>query len=133
MTPAPNAPVVVAAAVIERNGLFLVTRRPSGVHLEGMWEFPGGKCAPGETLAACLAREIHEELATSIRVGDELFTTAHAYTDRTVELHFFACELTGEPRSMLGQEMRWVSREELAGLEFPPADVELIDRLGRRT
>jgi 8-oxo-dGTP diphosphatase len=118
--------VVVTAAVIERDGMFLVTRRPRGTHLEGCWEFPGGKCEPGETHVSCLEREIVEELDTSVRVGREVFSIAHAYPDRVVELHFLACELTGEPRPVVGQEMRWVPRDELSALEFPPADDELI-------
>jgi mutator protein MutT len=111
--------------------MFLVTRRPSGVHLAGCWEFPGGKCEPGETLASCLEREIMEELGTMIRVGAEIFSIAHPYPDRRVQLHFFRCELAGEPRPVLGQEMRWVAREELALLAFPPADAELIQLLSR--
>jgi 8-oxo-dGTP diphosphatase len=118
--------IVVTAAVVERGGRFLVTRRPKGVHLEGYWEFPGGKCDAGETHAACLARELREELDAAARIGDEIFTTTHAYPDRRVELHFLRCELEGEPRPQLGQQMRWVPREELAALEFPPADAELI-------
>jgi mutator protein MutT len=121
--------IVVTAAVIEHDGRLLVTRRPKGVHLEGYWEFPGGKCDAGESLAACLARELREELDVEARVGEEVFTTAHAYADRRVELHFFRCELHGQPRPLLGQEMRWVPRHELATLEFPPADDELIHRL----
>jgi hypothetical protein len=62
-----------------------------------------------------------------------VFTTTHAYGDRRVELHFFACELLGEPRPLLGQEMRWVARGELGGLQFPPADAELIGALTRQT
>ena len=54
---------------------------------------------------------------------------SHAYADRTVELHFFRCELLGEPQPLLGQEMRWVARDSLADLEFPPADAELIEML----
>ena len=100
--------VVVAAAVVERGERYLVTRRLRGTHLEGMWEFPGGKCEPGETHAACLRREIREELGCVADVGEKLLTVAHAYPDRTVELHFFRCELTGEPAPLLGQEMRWV-------------------------
>ena len=118
--------IVVTAAVIERDGCFLVTRRQNGVHLAGCWEFPGGKCDAGEALAACLARELREELDAAARVGVEIFTTTHAYPERCVELHFFRCELDNEPRPQLGQEMRWVRRDELATLEFPPADVELI-------
>lgn len=121
--------VVVTAAVIRRGGAFLVTRRQRGVHLEGHWEFPGGKCEAGESLADCLAREIREELDADIRSGREVLSTDHAYPDRIVELHFFECELLGEPRPMLGQEMRWVPRSELRSLAFPPADDELIDLL----
>jgi 8-oxo-dGTP diphosphatase len=118
--------VVVAAAVIERDGRFLVTRRQKGVHLEGCWEFPGGKCNDGESLAACLQRELREELAVDANVGEDLFSITHNYADRAVELHFFRCEVTGEPAPQLGQEMRWVRREELPMLDFPPADEELI-------
>jgi 8-oxo-dGTP diphosphatase len=130
MSGPPDAQVVVVtAAVIERDDAFLLTRRPRGVHLEGLWEFPGGKCEPGEALPACLAREILEELDAPIVVGAELFATAHPYPDRVIELHFFACELLSEPRAALGQEMRWVARGELPGLEFPPADEGLITLL----
>ena len=122
--------IVVTAAVVRRGDAFLVTRRQKGVHLEGYWEFPGGKCDPGETLDACLVREIQEELDTAVIVGRELLATEHEYPERIVELHFMNCELTGEPRPLLGQEMRWVARTELRALSFPPADDELIDLLG---
>ncbi len=118
--------LVVTAAVIEIDGRFLVTRRQKGVHLEGFWEFPGGKCDRDETLEVCLVRELMEELDVASRVGQELFTTTHVYPERSVELHFFRCELMGEPSPQLGQDMRWVRREELSALEFPPADAELI-------
>ena len=121
--------IVVTAAVIEQDGRFLVTRRPRGVHLEGLWEFPGGKCEPGETHVASLEREIAEELSTGAAIGREVFSITHAYPDRVVELHFFECRLTGKPVAALGQEMRWVSREQLRSLSFPPADEELIRKL----
>ena len=121
--------IVVTAAVVEIEGRWLVTRRQKGVHLEGFWEFPGGKCDKDETLTDCLARELLEELDVRSRIGEEIFTTTHAYPARSVELHFFRCELLGEPVPQLGQEMRWVSRAELATLAFPPADAELIGLL----
>jgi 8-oxo-dGTP diphosphatase len=121
--------LVVAAAVIEIDGRFLVTRRQKGVHLEGYWEFPGGKCNQDETLQECLARELREELEAPSRVGEEIWTTTHAYPERAIELHFFRCELLAVPRPQLGQEMRWVRRDELAGLQFPPADAALIGML----
>ena len=121
--------IVVTAAVIERDGRFLVTRRQQGVHLEGLWEFPGGKCDAGESLEVCLVRELREELDVEARTGPEIFTTTHDYPERRVELHFIRCELMGEPQPLLGQAMRWVAREELTSLSFPPADAELIDML----
>jgi 8-oxo-dGTP diphosphatase len=123
--------VIVAAAVVERDGRFLVTRRRGGAHLEGLWEFPGGKCDEGESLAACLARELREELAVESSVGVEILETVHDYPGTRIELHFFRCQLAGEPAPQIGQDMRWVSREELGRLEFPPADAELIAQLRR--
>ena len=121
-----SSTVVVAAAVIERGGRILITRRPRGVHLEGHWEFPGGKCGPDETLEQCLVRELREELAMEAAVESELLSTSHDYGDRRVELHFFKCSLGTEPQPQLGQDMRWVERRDLASFEFPPADIELI-------
>jgi mutator protein MutT len=128
--------IVVAAAVIEREiekgdervAQFLVTRRQPGVHLAGQWEFPGGKCEPGETLHACLAREIREELAADVHIGPEILVTDHQYPDRRVELHFFLCELRSDVAPQQGQAMRWVTRHELGTLPVPPAD-EALRRL----
>ena len=127
--PAAPITIVVAAAVIRHGEAFLVTKRQTGVHLEGFWEFPGGKCEAGETIPDCLAREILEELAVGIRLGEEIFTTTHVYPDRRVELHFLTGSLVGDPAPQQGQEMRWVRRQDLAALPFPPADAELIQRL----
>ena len=121
--------MIVVAAVIEANERFLVTRRQAGVHLAGMWEFPGGKIDPGEPHAAALRRELREELDVEVDVGERVYHTVHAYDERTVELHFYRCGLRGEPRPLLGQQMRWVPRSELASLGFPPADAELIAML----
>ncbi len=123
--------IVVLAAVIERDDAFLLTRRLSGTHLAGTWEFPGGKCEPGESHEDCLCRELIEELGVEATVGDEIFTITHAYPERTVELHFRRCTLAGEPAPQLGQEMRWVRRKDLGALEFPEADRELIVQLRR--
>jgi mutator protein MutT len=121
--------VIVVAAIIEDEGAFLVTRRQKGVHLAGLWEFPGGKMDEGETHHAALAREIREELDAEIDVGDLVFHVTHAYDDRTVALYFYQCRLRSDVRPLLGQEMRWVPRAELATLGFPPADEELIKLL----
>ena len=120
---------VVTAAVIERNGHLLVARRLEGSHLAGCWEFPGGKCEPGETAEQCLAREIREELGATVVVGDEIYRATYAYADRVLDLRFFRCDLETEPAPLLGQEMRWVARADLRSLPFPPADKELVERL----
>lgn len=119
----------VVAAVIEQDGRFLVTRRLPGVHLGGMWEFPGGKIDPAEEHEAALRRELREELGVDVAVGALLHQTTHAYPERTVALFFYRCMLRGVPRPQLGQDMRWVARQDLPQLGFPPADEELIDRL----
>lgn len=122
----PGSRVTVVAAVIERAGRLLVTRRPEGTHLAGMWEFPGGKTAPAETHTAALEREIHEELDAAVQVHELLHATTHEYPERTVSLFFYRCSLSGEPRPVLRQQMQWVTPRELEGLQFPPADAELI-------
>jgi mutator protein MutT len=118
--------IVVVAAVIEQDGSFLVTRRLEGTHLAGLWEFPGGKIAAGETHAQALEREIREELEANVDVGALLLETQFDYADRRVSLHFYRCTLRGEPKPLLGQQMKWARRDELPTLDFPPADNDLI-------
>jgi mutator protein MutT len=125
-------PVVVVAAVIERDGAFLLTLRPDGTHLAGHWEFPGGKVHASETHAEALRREIFEELDAVANVGELVHTVTHAYPEQTVELFFYQCELMGEAKPMMGQEIRWVGRSELGSLPFPEADRDLITTLGKR-
>ena len=125
----PQARITVVAAVVEEQDAFLVSRRQPGVHLAGLWEFPGGKIDPGETHEHALRREMREELDTDVDVGELVFEIEHAYPERTVALFFYRCRLRGTPRPLLGQQVRWVARGELATLGFPPADEELIRRL----
>jgi 8-oxo-dGTP diphosphatase len=122
-------PIVVVAAVIERGDAFLLTLRPDGTHLAGHWEFPGGKVHASETHAEALRREIFEELDAVANVGELVHTVTHAYPEKTVQLFFYRCELMGEAKPMMGQEMRWVSRDELTSLPFPEADRDLISHL----
>jgi len=107
------ATTTVTAAVVEREGRLLVTRRLEGSHLAGCWEFPGGKCGRGEPADACLARELLEELGVAATVHEEVYRTTYAYGDRVLDLRFFRCDLASEPRPLLGQEIRWVARREL--------------------
>ena len=130
MSPPGDPPIVVLAAVIERDGRYLVSRRAEGTHLAGRWEFPGGKCEPGETHKECLARELEEELGvTRATVGEEISAVEHAYPDRVVRLHFRRCAIEEEPRGVLGQTLRWVTRAELGTLDLPDADRDLVKQL----
>ena len=118
--------IVVTAAIIERDGRFLMARRLKGTHLEGLWEFPGGKIEPGESLEACLVRELAEELGVAGRVLGPRWSTTHDYPTKRVELHFYDCEIDGDPLPLLGQELRWVTASELASLPLPDADAGLV-------
>ena len=122
-------PIVVVAAIIERDNAFLLTLRPEGTHLAGHWEFPGGKVHDHETHVEALRREIFEELDAIAVVGDLAHTVTHAYPEKIVQLFFYRCDLLGEPKPMVGQEMRWIDRRELKALPFPDADRELITLL----
>ena len=124
--------IVVAAAIIRKDGHILLTKRPANVHLANLWEFPGGKVEAGESLEAALRRELREELGIDTHVVDEFYTTTHQYPTKTVELHFFNCTIVnGEPRAIEVAEFRWVKPSELHAFEFPEADRELVDRLAR--
>jgi 8-oxo-dGTP diphosphatase len=118
--------VVVVAAVIERDDSFLVTLRQSGTHLEGHWEFPGGKVHPHETHSEALRRELFEELDIVGEVGELVHSVSHTYPEKAVELFFYRCDFEGEPKPMMGQEIRWVARDELGSLRFPDADRDLL-------
>jgi len=121
---------VVAALIQDDQGRYLITRRRSGSHLAGMWEFPGGKREPGESLEDAMRRELTEELSGSFEVGPRVETVRWEYPERTVVIHFYRCRLesgTIEPRE--SQAMEWVAPARLKELEFPPADRELISRL----
>jgi 8-oxo-dGTP diphosphatase len=116
----------VVAAVIQRDDRFLVTRRQEGVHLAGLWEFPGGKINTDESHREALSREIREELDADLEVDDLVVATTHTYPEKTVRLYFYRCRLIGEPRPMIGQQLRWVTSDELRSLGFPAADSMLI-------
>jgi len=121
----------VTAALIRRSdGRFLIARRPSGKIHGGLWEFPGGKQEEGESLAACLEREIDEELSLPIRAGRLLTSVDQAYPGFGITLHLFECTVVegGElPKS--GYRIRWVLGSELHRFSLPEADRRAVDRL----
>jgi mutator protein MutT len=125
--------IVVVAAIIRANEKILITRRPKHVHLPDLWEFPGGKVEPDESLEDALHREIREELGIEISIEDEYFFVEHQYPEKAVALHFFKCRIhKGEPRPLHAAEVRWVDAHDLVRYPFPEADAELIARLLKR-
>ncbi len=132
-TDADAAPVEIAAAVIEDHGRVLIARRRDDAVLGGYWEFPGGKRRPGESLIACLLREVDEEVGVAIEVGDIIERVAHRYPHGAVEISFFRGALaSGTPQARGCAEVRWVSASELLQYRFPPANQALIRRLAGR-
>ncbi|MGH7168638.1 MAG: (deoxy)nucleoside triphosphate pyrophosphohydrolase [Nitrospiraceae bacterium] len=124
--------VQVAAGLILHEGRYLITRRKAGTHLGGLWEFPGGKREPGESLEACLRRELREELRVEITAPARFYVICHDYPETRVELHFFRCTIQGDHgRAVDCEDVRWVAPEELAKFEFPPPDGPLIEALQR--
>jgi 8-oxo-dGTP diphosphatase len=120
------------AAVIVRDGRVLVSRRPAGTALGGLWEFPGGKIEAGETDRAALARELREELGIDVRPGPLWGILRHRYPEREVVLRFRFAEIaSGEPRPLEVDEVRWVAAADLPELAFPPADRPLVADLAR--
>jgi len=126
--------VIVAAGVLERKGKILAARRKKGTHLEGHWEFPGGKLEPGESPEECLVRELAEELGVSVRPGRILDVVFHRYPEKSVLLLFYACSLVEggpEPKPIDCAELLWVERERLHSLHWAPADVAFVETLAR--
>ena len=123
----------VTAGLIWKDGKLLISKRAKGAHLEGLWEFPGGKQEPGEGLRECLKREIDEELGIEARVDAPLLTVDHEYANKWISLHVFDCAwVKGEPLTLQCQEVRWVDWNELSDLTFPPPDTKVIESLTKR-
>ena len=119
-----------AIGVIERDGRVLIAQRRRGAHLGGLWEFPGGKRRAGESAAACLRRELHEELGVTVRVGASLGELRYDYTTRRIRLAVHRCRIVGGTPCALGSAtVRWVPLGRLAEYEFPPANAPLLRRL----
>lgn len=118
----------IAIAVVQRGDSFLVGERPPGVALAGFAEFPGGKIEPGESAEAAAVRECREETGLEVSVTFEYPAQVETYAHGTVELRFFACELTGADQAP-SPPYRWVAREALGTLEFPSGNRQLVRRL----
>lgn len=124
--------IKVTAAIIWQDGKVLITKRPEGTHLEGMWEFPGGKMEESETLEECIVREIKEELGVVIKPVKLLLTVSHEYETKIVDLFIFECILVnGSPLPMEGQAMKWITPSDMSGYTFPPPDIKVIEFISR--
>jgi 8-oxo-dGTP diphosphatase len=136
-TEVPGLPLllVAAAAIVDKDGRVLVTQRPEGKPMAGLWEFPGGKVKEGETPEFALCREIEEELGIDVR--ECCFTpiafASHSYSDFHLLMPLYVCRMwKGYPQSREGQEMKWVKPAELFKMPMPEADIPLISQLMER-
>ena len=126
---------IVGAAVIlnSKNQILIAQRKPEGGMLAGLWEFPGGKIAPGESMPQCIARELKEEMGLSLEVGPHLVTVPHAYTHFTIELHaHFARIRSGRPRHIECADHAWVTRDQFDAYPFSKADLDIIRAIRAR-
>jgi 8-oxo-dGTP diphosphatase len=122
---------VVCGIIKNSSGKILACRRGLDRHLGGLWEFPGGKVDAGETPEAALARELHEELSITVRVGNPLAAIVE-WTDGAVSIRLrgFFCEiLQGSPHAHEHEEIRWCEPTELPNLDWAEADVPLVQEL----
>jgi A/G-specific adenine glycosylase len=118
------------AVITDSQGNILIDRRKQEGLLGGLWEFPGGKIEPGESVEECVSREIKEELGIEIAVGDRLITIEHAYTHFKVTLNVFNCKhLSGEPQPIECDEVKWVTLDEIDQYPFPKANSQIIEAL----
>lgn len=122
--------IKVAAAIIQQDGKYLITRRHKHSHLGHLWEFPGGKLEAEESPEACIVRECREEIGVEIKPLQLFKEIKHQYPDRSIHLYFFLCEiLSGSPQTLDCAGIAWASPQELKNYEFPEADLELIKNL----
>ena len=124
----PHHEIVIAA--IQKNGRYLLGKRPSKGLLGGLWEFPGGKIESGETPEQALAREIKEELGITIRSPEFLTSVKHAYTHFKVTLHIYHCKQhKGTPTPKVHTQLKWTRKKDFGKLAFPKANHKFLSKL----
>ena len=124
--------LVVAAALVDRDGRVLLAQRPEGKAMAGLWEFPGGKPKPGETPEAALLRELKEELDIDTEASclAPLTFASHPYPDFHLLMPLYVCRVwQGSPRPKEGQRLAWVRPDEMRDWAMPPADRPLVAML----
>ena len=121
---------LTVGVVLNADGEVLIDQRLEEGLLGGLWEFPGGKQEPGETIEACITRELQEELAIEVTVGQELISVDHAYSHKRLRFVVHVCRwLSGEPKPLASQQVRWVKPGDLRTYPFPAANSRIIDAL----
>jgi 8-oxo-dGTP diphosphatase len=123
---------LVAIAVVEHEGRFLIGRRPAGKPLAGYWEFPGGRVEEGETPQAAAIRECQEETGVVVFATGNYGIVKHEYEHAVVELHFVACRPASDPPPQPTPPFMWVSREDLRACSFPAGNESVLRRLLQR-
>jgi 8-oxo-dGTP diphosphatase len=122
--------VRVVAAVIEREGKYLITQRMPHAVMPLLWEFPGGKVELGETDAVALARELAEEMAIAVHVRDELMAVVQEYNDYVIDFHVYLCDMLSDTIQRVGiNDFKWVTSDELDRYPFPAADQATVRAL----
>ena len=122
----------VTAAIIKRDGKFLIAKRKKGKHLENKWEFPGGKIEPPETPEECLKRELKEEFGISAKITNFVAENVFNYGDRTIRLLGYQAEyLSGKFKLNAHDEIRWITADEFSKFDFAEADILLVERILR--
>lgn len=120
----------VTAAIIIQDDKILITRRAPGQNLAGKWEFPGGKIEPGETPEICLARELEEELAITVLVGERFGESIYEYDRGTIRLLAYRAEILGGDIALsVHDSYSWESFSDLDRYDFAPADIPLVRKL----
>ncbi|HEX5656554.1 MAG TPA: (deoxy)nucleoside triphosphate pyrophosphohydrolase [Polyangiales bacterium] len=117
------------AAMVEREGRYLITQRRATAVLPLLWEFPGGRVESGETDQAALKREIAERLEAEVTVGQLISYVSHPYEHYTVELYLYDCSLLSEPSTQNVNDVKWVYSDEFERFEFTPADEASMAKL----
>ena len=124
---------VAAGILCDPAGRVLIAERLDDGPFRGLWEFPGGKIAAGETSAEALARELAEELGIEVITCSSFMNLRHEYDDRVVSIEFFiVSEWNSDPVGREGQELRWVPAHALDARELLPADIPVIEALQQR-
>lgn len=122
--------IEAVAAVIEKDGKFLITKRLETSPMGHCWEFPGGKVEPGESINDCIVRECMEEIGVVIQPLRYLQDKFYDYPHGKIHLHFVLCQIvSGEPQTLQCREARWIEPHQFIDFEFPPADREVIAQL----